>query len=254
MLASFLCFISVVLSYIVQNAQCYQCADNEIAVQKEGLRPKSNGCSKPDFIGALPGEEDFTYCCDRHDTCYAMCGISKDYCENDFNKCMKSLCKTNFSKNMECKDAAEMYFMGVSMFGSNGYEESQYEYCQCIPKAIPTILSEDNNTVELSVTTEAITNMQGESILTPSLTAVEHHYIRLIDGFYSIHGNKGDSEKKSNTRELVLKYSRGVKEVGKSQMTLTKLFYELHKKYDNAIEHTDARMGMKIARPKKQKK
>ena len=36
----------------------------------------SNGCSKPDGI-TVPGEEDFTYCCDRHDACYETCNIDK---------------------------------------------------------------------------------------------------------------------------------------------------------------------------------
>lgn len=254
MLPGFLCLISV-LSCIVQYAQCYpvQCADNEIAVQTEGIRPKSNGCSKPDFIGALPGEEDFTFCCDRHDTCYAMCGMSKEYCENDFNKCMKSLCKTNFARNTECKDAAEMYYMGVSMFGENGYGDSQDEYCQCIPKS-SSITSSEESSIESSVNVEGITSMQGEDSLTPPLTTTERHYIRLIDKFYSTHGNKDDNKKTSSSREVVLKYSRSIKEAGKSKMTLTKLYYELHKKYDKAIQHTEARIGMKIARPKSQKK
>ena len=34
--------------------------------------------------GQVSGEEDFTYCCDRHDACYSVCGISKHLCEKDF--------------------------------------------------------------------------------------------------------------------------------------------------------------------------
>jgi Group XII secretory phospholipase A2 precursor (PLA2G12) len=76
----------------------FECPAGETAVQKRDKQVESNGCSKPDFL-AIDGEEDFTYCCDRHDTCYAMCGASKSFCENDFDKCMKTMCKTTFRDN-----------------------------------------------------------------------------------------------------------------------------------------------------------
>jgi hypothetical protein len=46
------------------------CPSGQLAVQ-EFKRPQSNGCSKPAGLD-VPGEEDFTWCCDRHDVCYQV--------------------------------------------------------------------------------------------------------------------------------------------------------------------------------------
>jgi secretory phospholipase A2 len=154
-----LCFIFQIV------ASAYECRGGKIAVQKEGKRPESNGCSKPNGI-EVSGEEDFTYCCDRHDTCYSMCGASKEYCEKTFEKCMKNLCKTNFPKNRECPNAASTYVMGTTIFGGGGFEGLQQEYCTCIP--------------------------EGERMT---------HYAKLVDNFYrefAPHDQKSTGEKLVN--------------------------------------------------------
>jgi secretory phospholipase A2 len=110
------------------------CPDSHVLVQKLGSLPASNGCSKPAGI-TVGGEEDFTYCCDRHDACYSICGVSKQYCEQDFGKCMKALCETAFSSNPQCSSAAQMYQMGTTMFGSSGFQELQNDFCECVPES-----------------------------------------------------------------------------------------------------------------------
>ena len=102
-------------------------------VQNPKSHPVSNGCSKPAGL-SIAGEEDFTYCCDRHDACYASCGVPKDYCEKDFGRCMNNMCKTVFSANSQCKTAAGMYKMGVEVFGGSGYTGSQAQKCTCLEK------------------------------------------------------------------------------------------------------------------------
>ncbi len=109
------------------------CKENEKRVQKKGIDIESNGCSKPAFLD-VPGEEDFTYCCDRHDACYATCGMGKSYCDNDFGKCMEGMCKTHFNKNKMCISAAETYTMGTRVFGQEGYEDLQRRHCICVDK------------------------------------------------------------------------------------------------------------------------
>merc|ERR1711871_27385 len=52
-------------------------------------------------------------------------------CDQNFGECMKDLCKSMFSHNPQCEQAANMYVMGVSMFGGGGFAESQNEYCEC---------------------------------------------------------------------------------------------------------------------------
>ena len=95
-----------------------KCGQDEYLLQKS-IRVESNGCSKPEFI-QVQGEEDFTYCCDRHDACYATCGASQQFCDSDFKKCMKSLCLTEFPTNPQCVTAAETYAMGPMIFGTGG--------------------------------------------------------------------------------------------------------------------------------------
>lgn len=63
--------------------------------------------------------------------CYEICGASQSFCDKEFDKCMKSLCKTNFPSNKQCSQAASMYSMGTSMFGGDAFENSQQEYCEC---------------------------------------------------------------------------------------------------------------------------
>ena len=100
------CIFSLILPIV--SPQKINCKDGERLVQETNSIIESNGCSKPAFIH-VNGEEDFTYCCDRHDACYATCGASKSFCDNDFGKCMQKLCDDFFSHNEACGRAAETY-------------------------------------------------------------------------------------------------------------------------------------------------
>ena len=42
---------------------------------------------------------------------------------------MKHLCVESFPENKQCVQAAQMYTMGVNMFGAVGYESE--EHCEC---------------------------------------------------------------------------------------------------------------------------
>lgn len=84
----------------------------------------------PPFI-QLP-DFQFTKCCDLHDTCYMTCGVSKEFCEKEFEKCLKSHCKKQYKGNGECKSTADTYTMGVKMFGCVGYQGSQADSCECM--------------------------------------------------------------------------------------------------------------------------
>ena len=110
------------------------CHKGETLVQRAGFDLESNGCSKPDFF-KIEGEEDFTFCCDRHDACYQICGIDKNFCESEFQKCLNHLCTRNFKKNDKCSGAANAFVMGVQMFGQSGFLESQESACQCVRTA-----------------------------------------------------------------------------------------------------------------------
>lgn len=95
----------IVLALLLACSADFTCPAGEYPVQKADVEIESNGCSKPKFI-QVGGEEDFTYCCDRHDACYASCSAPKVFCDKDFRKCMNSLCRTNFKHNQACPSAA----------------------------------------------------------------------------------------------------------------------------------------------------
>lgn len=158
--------------------------------------------------------------------CYGLCGSDKEYCDKDFEKCMKSMCSTIFPRNLQCKQAAQMYAMGTMMFGQVGFSESQEQHCTCIPNSAPELTKGSSD----------------------SLTAEEAHYATLVEDFYNKYGlseiERNSKETKSTpTEALVLKYSRGKK------LPLYRLYYDLHKKYDNAILHTSKRRKMDPPRP-----
>lgn len=198
------------------------CVGPQVLVQKQSPLPSSNGCSKPSGL-TVGGEEDFTYCCDRHDVCYSSCGMSKDFCEKDFGKCMKNLCHTAFPSNPACPGAAQMYQMGTTMFGVKGFGELQNDYCTCIDR-----------------------------------TNVIDHYRKLFRDIYQTHSNKTSTEIESTIENLLTK----VVETGDSAFTasnnaasalvkrLSGLFYKMLKKYDTAIRHEGKRIGMTPPKPK----
>jgi secretory phospholipase A2 len=180
------------------------CGANEIAVQVLDIEPESNGCSKPPGI-RIGGEEDFTYCCDRHDACYSTCNVPKSYCDKDFDKCMQKMCNTIFAHNNQCSQAASMYSMGTMAFGQVGYADTQDTYCTCISS---------NPSEEKAVISE--------------------HYTRLLQGFY---GKYAGGSAAVNVAEIVTS--------AKWSDKLHMLYYTLLKKYDNAIAHTEGRKGKK---------
>lgn len=163
-----------------------------------------------------PTLQDFTYCCDRHDACYQTCGMSKKYCESDFGSCMKAMCSGNFEHNSGCKGAAEIYKMGVSMFGGAPYQNMQDDSCECVGKE-----------------------------------KVVGRYQKWFREIYKSSGLGGDEiEEKVGT--LVGKM--GEMEASAARDFGRDTFYKLLKKYDEAITKVDGRVGRNPPRLKKKKK
>ena len=196
-----LCYLTVILCLELCISHSDQsCPPTHTLAQNPNGEVISNGCSKPSFI-TVEGEEDFTYCCDRHDACYAMCQAPKSYCDDDFKKCMHQLCDSKFGTSPNCKSAANTYAMGTGIFGQQGYIESQNEHCMCVP-----------------------------------VDDVVDHYTNIVRNFYSLYA----PDKADNVDAIMSKYISGEKQPTK----LYRLYYGLHKKYDNAIHHTDGRRKM----------
>ena len=76
------------------------------------------------------------------------------------------MCKTVFSSNSQCKNAADMYIMGTTMFGMQGYYDSQQDNCECI----------DN-----------------------SLENITQHYVTLVENFYKEYAPDKQSKVDSGT-------------------------------------------------------
>lgn len=201
-----------------QEGDFKKCSPGMIAVQNKKKVPESNACSKPPGF-EIRGEEDFTYCCDRHDVCYETCNMNKDYCESEFEKCMKNLCRTNFKKNPECQQAAQMYTMGTSMFGGGAFAESQDQFCTCIEES-----------------------------------QVDTHYAKLVHNFYIEHVPDRASEWEDYTSAgKIWKYLPHIgQNTAKDPFSkIAKVFYNMYSKYDTAIKHVGERTGKNPPVPKK---
>lgn len=202
--------IGLIVSLLLQGVtSAPTCPVGSAFAQKLGRTLESNGCTKPAFL-TVNGEEDFTHCCDRHDVCYSTCGLTQAYCDEDFRKCMHQLCEHVFPHNPECKSAASTYSMGTSLFGTDLYSNEQDSHCTCI---------------------EA-----GQ--LVP-------HYKSYVDLFYKTFVT--DSIKDAN--DILTEKSKYLQNSGTESSprykNIHKIVYDLHKKYDNAIGHIDARKSKK---------
>ena len=189
------------------NRRCVCPKKGSVAVQLASKMPESNGCSTMGI--KVGGEEDFTSCCDLHDACYQTCGMAQKKCDQDFGDCMKDLCKSVFSHNPQCEGAANMYVMGVSMFGGGGFAESQHEYCEC----------------KEGTTVGAIA-----------------HYKDLFAKFYKDHTGKPAEEAEAKAlgvmgKSLADEYS--ARSLKKAQKT----FLKLMAKYPQSIRHVLGRVG-----------
>lgn len=191
------------------------CPRGEILAQKLDQQLVSNGCTKPDFL-TVQGEEDFTHCCDRHDVCYSTCGMTHSFCDEDFKKCMINLCDKVFPENAACKGAANTYSMGTSLFGADLFTEGQRDHCVCV---------------------------NSDNLLS--------HYKTYAEQFYAQHV---PPESAKNPATIFTEKSKYIKnsgtETSPQYKNIHKIVYDLHKKYDSAIGHVDARKAKGVSYPK----
>ena len=218
--------------FLFSVAYTFKCNDDEskIPVQRSEMErmPESNGCSKPAFI-QVSGEEDFTSCCDLHDSCYATCLMKKTECDKQFGACMKTMCKTTFKEREDtCLQAASVYEMGPQMFGVQGFQESQHEYCTCV----------DN----YDKAKDAYKNLF-MNFYTTYTNKTEENAFEIVDKIMTIsndndNNNNYDNDKNDNNNiKSLLKKCR-------------KIFYSLLKKYPHAIRHNVERAKMTNVPPR----
>ncbi|OQS06660.1 phospholipase A2 [Thraustotheca clavata] len=123
-------------------------ARGDICPSKKGVKkflaPKrdykiwANGCGTDSMgIQVMTGDGvDFTSCCNWHDACYGICGVSKNMCEKRFEKCMKDMCagEVGVDAQKSCESMADIYVMGPKLMGCPAFTKAQREACTCVDK------------------------------------------------------------------------------------------------------------------------
>ena len=201
--------------------RCSKKGKSFVSVQS-GKQIESNGCSIPSFVKLAEDSPDFTDCCHLHDACYETCGERREYCDADFKTCMNNMCKRlPSSSKSSCLETANMFHMGVSMFGTSGFDESQRDWCTCAKK---------------------------DSLI--------DHYTHLLTGFYEKYSDRSaadravttDSNGESvDTSAVTMEPADIIPPTVRQNITLFagaggqskfgRLYYKLHKKYAAAIKH-----------------
>jgi secretory phospholipase A2 len=74
---------------------------------------------------------NFKACCDAHDVCYGTCLSDKTNCDNQFGRCLISLCATS-ANPWTCKMWAADYVSAVQRLGSLFFTPNSQK-CICVP-------------------------------------------------------------------------------------------------------------------------
>mmetsp|Transcript_831 Transcript_831/g.1404 ORF Transcript_831/g.1404 Transcript_831/m.1404 type:complete len:229 (+) Transcript_831:26-712(+) len=203
-----LCTLLFVL--ILRPYQCsatYDCAPNEHPVQNTNAKILSQGCVQTG-IKTIPGIDDYTYCCDRHNACYRVCGMPKISCDEDFKICLHKLCQSTIGHSQQCESSSETLYLGAITSGLEDYQEFQDKHCMCI---------ETEN--------------------------VHSHYVAALRQFYAIH-----APNKSGNIDTALKLYRKRYTTTDMEpaVDFSRLYYDLLSKYAvSAISHTFTRQLVK---------
>lgn len=92
----------------------------------------ANGCGTSEInleAKYLPNPH-LEYCCNQHDYCYETCGVSKEYCDMSFRKCMTDVCRSGFYP-LKCKLHSKIFFGIAKNLGCKSYLKSQEKACIC---------------------------------------------------------------------------------------------------------------------------
>lgn len=96
-------------------------------------RASVNGCGSQGDDGVDVPDDwfgvSFTESCDWHDRCYGTKGLSQAYCDRGMLHRTKDACGSNWP----CSRMADVYYLGVSMFGGDPYREGQQAACDRDP-------------------------------------------------------------------------------------------------------------------------
>lgn len=155
-------------------------------------------------MGSLPTSiHDYTLCCDRHQICYQICSFTKNYCDEEFKYCLSQLCENIQGIEQSYQCEKNMNIIYQEITSSNIQEYEDYQLKSC----------------------ECI-----------DINLLESAYFNYFQNFYLNHA----PDKVIKGLELIKK------EINKSNdrpNAFSKIFYELHKKYDAAVTQTYRRQN-----------
>jgi hypothetical protein len=203
LLLSLATFLSLCIGNSARSTSiCSSSHHQELLIQSFHEVIQSNGC--PDAVGSdsFMQNNDYTVCCDQLQICYQVCGLTKNYCDEDFKYCLYQLCENiqGVDQSHRCELNLNLLFNSMIYSNYEEYEDYQTEICQCV---------EDS-------------------------AMVGPEYINYFQDFYL----KYAPEKLSKGMAAI---QREIQKSHEKLFTYRKLFYELHKKYDRAISHTERR-------------
>lgn len=111
------------------------CKTGEVAVPKEDNHKafSANGCGPQGM--RIDEEHGLFRCCNFHDICFSVCGTTHQWCEKQFEKCMRRVCKNPASgEKHACKEQAQTFSSMTQMFGMGFHSTSQQASCTCVNK------------------------------------------------------------------------------------------------------------------------
>jgi len=91
----------------------------------------ANGCGPQGF--QIKEAYGLHKCCNGHDVCFSVCGTSHEFCEKEFSRCMKKICKTPLEGSpKECKQQAKAFSKLTKTLGKAFHSKSQEMSCDCL--------------------------------------------------------------------------------------------------------------------------
>jgi len=99
---------------------------------------QANGCGPQGM--QIPEEFGLFRCCNFHDICFATCGTTHAWCEEEFKECNRRVCNLNPKgpKRKECKKVSKSFSGLTDVFGKGFHDSSQKESCACEKEAAAT--------------------------------------------------------------------------------------------------------------------
>ncbi|KAL7016006.1 hypothetical protein ACKWTF_016770 [Chironomus riparius] len=126
-------FSIILINFLQKTLACdFKCPSYLHPYPNPYFHKSANGCgtSELNFDAKFLPNPNLEYCCNEHDYCYETCGVTKQYCDINFRKCMMDICGSGFYV-LKCQLKAKIFFETAKNLGCNSYLKSQQKACIC---------------------------------------------------------------------------------------------------------------------------